>query len=84
MSKRSGIDQTRRAIKTRFDETDSHPFSVTEINTLTIPSLLRRDRATGMPRSWTIERNVSALRVSHGNVLWLDMAVAAAMVVVSE
>ena len=51
-----------------FEETDSRPFSVTEINTLIIPSLLRRDRATGMPRSLTIERNVSALRLSHGNV----------------
>ena len=67
-----------------FDERDSHPFSVTEINTLIIPSLLRRDRATGMPRSLTIERNVSALRVSHGNVFWLDMTVAVVMVVVLE
>ena len=65
-----------------FSRRDSHPFSVTEIKTLIIPSLLRRDRATGIPRSWTMERNVSALRVSHGNVFSLDMTVAAVMVVV--
>jgi hypothetical protein len=76
------IDRTRRFFETQFDETDSHPFSVTEINSLIIPSLLRRDRATGMPRSLTIERNVSALRLSHGNVFWLDMTVVAVMVVV--
>jgi len=35
-----------------------------------------------MPRSLTIERKVSALRLSHGNVFWLDMTVAAMMVVV--
>ena len=72
------------SVRQRFDETDSRPFSVTEIRTLIIPSLLRRERATGMPRSLTIERNVSALRVSHGNVFWLDMTVAAVMVVVLE
>ena len=58
-----------------------HPFSVTEINSLIIPSLLRRDRATGMPRSLTIERKVSALRQSHGNIFWLDMTVATVMMV---
>jgi len=62
----------------------SKPFSVTEIRTWIIPSLLRRDRATGMPRSWTIERNVSALRLSHGNVFWLDMWGAGVMVAVLE
>ena len=31
-----------------------------------------------------MERNVSALRVPHGNGCWLDMAVVAVMVVVSE
>lgn len=84
MSKRS--EYTRRVVlpKEWFDETDSRPFSVTAANTLTIPSLLRRERATGIPRSWTIERKVSALRVSHGNVFSLGMAVTGAVVVVIE
>lgn len=84
MSKRSGPTRGVAFVGRRFDKTDSHPFSVTEINTLIIPSLLRRDRATGMPRSWTIERNVSALRLSHGNVFWLDMRGAVVMVAVLE
>lgn len=84
MSKTLRIDQTRNFFEIWFDERDSHPFSATEVNTLTIPSLLRRDGATGMLRSLTMERSVSALRASHGNVFWLDMGVVAVMVVVLE
>jgi len=75
--------ETRRVVfmeGRRFE--NSHPCSVTEINSLIMPSLLRRDRATGMPRSLTIERKVSALRSSHGNAFWLDMTVVVAVMVV--
>ena len=75
-------EPNRRVVVVRhwFGGTDSHPFSATEVSTLTIPSRLRRDRATGIPRSLTIERNVSALRLSHGNAFWLDMVMVVVVV----
>ena len=65
----SKIHQMRGLRGEWFGETDLRPFSVTDAKAFTIPSLFRRDRAVGNPRSLTIERNVSALRLSHGNTV---------------